>query len=252
MKTSSRYILLSLFLVLLGVPPAFAFKLLPISREFTPTGTGATQSYQVVNDSDERLAVEISMVKRQMDLAGKESYQEADDDFLVYPPQILLEPQKTQTVRVTWLGDPKPEKELAYRIVAEQLPIDLDKPKENQTKPIGQIKVLLRYLGSVYIEPANVKPDVVLEAAVPQKGTNAADQLAITLNNQGSARAILKSLKLSLTSAQGTAVTLQPEQLKGMNNEVILAGNKRQFVIPWPTGLAVGPVTAKFEFGVKQ
>lgn len=247
MRLSFKRILLSFFLVLLGVQPAFAFKLLPISRTFTPFGSGATQSYQVVNDSNERLAVQISLVKRQMDLAGKENYQPADEDFLVYPPQILLEPQKTQTVRVTWLGDPQPAKELAYRIIAEQMPINLEKPKDNQTQPVGQVKVLLRYLGSLYIRPANVKPNVVLETAEPQKATNSANELAISFNNRGTARAVLKNLKLHLTG-QGKTVDLQPEQLKEINNAVILAGNKRRFVMPWPNNLPVGPVTAKFEF----
>ena len=77
MRLSFRRILLSFFLVLLGVQPAFAFKLLPISRTFTPVGSGATQSYQVVNDSNERLAVQVSIVQRQMDLAGKENYKPA-------------------------------------------------------------------------------------------------------------------------------------------------------------------------------
>lgn len=250
MKLSLRRILLSFFLVLLGVQPAFAFKLLPISRTFTPAGSGATQSYQVVNDSNERLAVQVSIVQRQMDLAGKENYKPADDDFLIYPPQILLEPQKTQTVRVTWLGDPQPTKELAYRIIAEQLPINLEKPQANQTKPVGAVKVLLRYLGSLYIRPANVQPDVILEGAELQKGTNSANELAISFNNRGTARAVLKKLKLHL-AGQGKTVDLQPEQLKEINNAVILAGNKRRFVMPWPNSLPVGPVTAKFEFDQK-
>jgi len=250
MRLSFRRILLSFFLILLGVQPAFAFKLLPISRTFTPAGSGATQSYQVVNDSNERLAVQVSIVQRQMDLAGKENYQPADEDFLVYPPQILLEPQKTQTVRVTWLGNPQPTKELAYRIIAEQLPINLENPQANQTKPVGAVKVLLRYLGSLYIRPANVQPDVVLEGAELQKGTNSANELAINFNNRGTARAVLKNLKLQLIG-QGKTLDLQPEQLKEINNAVILAGNKRRFVMPWPNNLPVGAVTAKFEFDQK-
>lgn len=249
MRLFFKRILLSFFLVLLGVQPAFAFKLLPISRTFAPAGSGATQSYQVVNDSDERLAVQVSIVQRQMDLAGKENYQSADEDFLIYPPQILLEPQKTQTVRVTWLGDPQPTKELAYRIIAEQLPINLEKPHANQIKPVGAVKVLLRYLGSLYIRPANVQPHVVLEGAELQKGTNG-NELAISFNNRGTARAVLKNLKLHLIG-QGKTVDLQPEQLKEINNTVILAGNKRRFVMPWPNSLPVGAVTAKFEFDQK-
>jgi fimbrial chaperone protein len=247
MKLSLRQIFLSLFLFLLGVNPAFAFKLLPISRTFAPSGAGATQSYQVVNDSNEKLAVSVSMYERQVDLTGKESYKGADDDFLVYPPQILLQPGAQQTVKVTWVGEAQPPKELAYRMIAEQVPVDLDKPQANVTKPVGQIKVLLRYIGSVYVRPANVQPDVVLEAIAPQKKANGANELAFTLSNRGTAHAVLKNLQLHL-SAGSTKVDLKPEQLKDVSGANILAGNKRRFVIPWPDGLPVGSVTATFDF----
>lgn len=247
MKLSLRQIFLSLVIFLLGINPAFAFKLLPISRTFAPSGAGATQSYQVLNDGKEKLAVTVSMSERQMDLTGKETYKEADDDFLVYPPQILLEPGGQQTVKVTWVGEAQPQKELAYRIIAEQVPVDLEKPQTNVTKPVGKIKVLMRYLGSVYIRPANVKPDVVLETIEPQKGAKGANELAFTMSNKGTAHAILKNLQLHLT-AGATKVDLKPEQLKDVSGANILAGNKRRFVIPFPEGLPVGPVSATFDF----
>ncbi|MHC5730164.1 MAG: fimbrial biogenesis chaperone, partial [Nostoc sp.] len=96
------------------------------------------------------------------------------------------------------------------------------------------------------IRPANVQPDVVLEGAELQKGTNSANELAISFNNRGTARAALKNLKLHLTG-QGKTIDLQAEQLKEINNAVILAGNKRRFVMPWPNNMPVGAVTAKFE-----
>jgi len=251
MKFLPHSLLLSLCLVLAAIQPALAFKLLPISRTFKPAGREATQSYQVVNDKQERLAVEVSMVKRQMDLAGNETYRAADDDFLIYPAQILLEPGQMQTVRVTWLGDPNPKQELAYRLVAEQLPIDFGKSQQSPSKPVGQIKLLMRYLGSVYIRPENIKPNVVLKTVEPQGSQDKQQQLALTLHNQGSAHATLKNVKLNLKVA-GSAMTLRPEQLQGMNNAVILAGNQRRFVIPWPQNLPVGPVTATLDFDQKR
>lgn len=252
MKFSLRPFFIALFLVLAGIQPSFAFKLVPISRTFSPVGANATQSYEIVNDGPDRLAVSVSMVQRQMDLDGKEQYKDADDDFLIYPPQILLEPGATQTVRVTWVGQSNPSKELAYRLVAEQLPIDLNKPQDSAKKANGNIKVLLRYAGSVYVRPDNVKPNVVLESVEPQANPQGANQLALTFSNQGTAHVALRDLRLELKSAQGTVVQLGPEQLKGVNNTVILAGNKRRFVIPYPAGLSQGPVTATFQFNQRQ
>lgn len=250
MKLSMRrFFSLITFLLISTISPALAFKLDPISRVFDPAGSGATQSYQVTNDSQEQVAIEISMVERKISLDGEETTQKADDDFLVYPSQILLPPGGVQSVRVTWLGNPNPSKELAYRVVAEQLPIKLKKPEQSESETTtGVIKVLFRYLGSVYIRPKNAQPKVVINSVNHAKGKDGSEQLVITFDNQGTRRAVLSDLNLNLTSQQGTQISLKPEQLAGVNNGVILAGNQRRFSLPWPQQLPVGQVTATFAF----
>jgi len=246
-RSISRFFTAAIFLLISTISPALAFKLDPISRVFEPAGAGATQSYQIINDSSEQIAVELSMVERKMSIDGKETTENADDDFLVYPTQILLPPQGVQSVRVTWLGDPNPEKELYYRLVAEQLPISLNKPEESTTAT-GGVEVMFRYMGSVYIRPKNAKSEVVVHSITHQQGTDGNDILMITFENKGTRRAVLSDLNLNLTSEQGAQITLKPEQLEGVNNGVILAGNQRQFSIPWPEALPVGNVTATFTF----
>jgi fimbrial chaperone protein len=249
MKISVRHFFsFILFIILSGISPALAFKLDPISRVFEPAGAGATQSYQVINDSAEQIAVELSMAERKISLEGQETTESADDDFLVYPSQIVLPPQGVQSVRVTWLGNPNPEKELAYRIIAEQLPINLNNPEESQAETTsGAVKVMFRYMGSVYIRPKNAESKVVLNGITHEKGTDGNDRLVITFDNQGTRRAVLSELNLNLTS-QGSQLTLKPEQLEGVNNGVILAGNQRRFSIPWPQQLPIGEVTGTFTF----
>lgn len=249
MKISVRHFLSFIFFIILsGISPALAFKLEPISRVFEPAGAGATQSYEVINDSAEQIAVELSMAERKISLEGQETTESADDDFLVYPSQIVLPPQGVQSVRVTWLGNPNPEKELAYRIIAEQLPINLKQPEESQAETIsGAIKVMFRYIGSVYIRPKNAESKVVLNGITHEKGTDGNDRLVITFDNQGTRRAVLSELNLNLTS-QGSQLTLKPEQLEGVNNGVILAGNQRRFSMPWPQQLPIGEVTGTFTF----
>ena len=249
MKISVRHFFSFIFFIILsGISPALAFKLEPISRVFEPAGAGATQSYQVINDSEEQIAVELSMAERKISLEGQETTESADDDFLVYPSQIVLPPQGVQSVRVTWLGNPNPEKELAYRIIAEQLPINLNNPEESQAETTsGAVKVMFRYMGSVYIRPKNAESKVVLNGITHEKGTDGNDRLVITFDNQGTRRAVLSELNLNLTS-QGSQLTLKPEQLEGVNNGVILAGNQRRFSMPWPQQLPIGEVTGTFTF----
>jgi fimbrial chaperone protein len=251
MKISiQQFLAFIVFVILSGISPALAFfKLNPISRVFEPAGAGATQSYQIINDSAEQIAVELSMVKRKISLEGEETTEKADDDFLVFPSQIILPPQGVQSVRVTWLGNPNPEKELAYRLVAEQLPINLKKPEPSAPETTsGGIKMMFRYMGSVYIRPKNVQSKVVLNDITHEKGKDGNDLLVITFDNQGTRRAVLSELNLNLTSEKGSQINLKSEELQGVNNGVILAGNQRRFSIPWPKQLPVGKVTGTFTF----
>ena len=248
MRWLFQLLIASVFLILANINPALAFQLSPISQVFEPIGNNATKSYEVINDSDERIAVEVSVVDRDMDIEGQEFYESADEDFLIYPPQMILGPQEVQTVRVTWLGDPQPSEELAYRLVAEQLPINLVDPSaEVVEQPTGAVQILLRYLGSLYVRPDNVKADVQLVSVENTMNEAGETQVTITLINQGTASARLRDLQVTL-EAQGTQVALAPEQLEGMAGHVILAGHQRRFVLPRPTNLPSGSLTATFDY----
>jgi len=238
---------LGLILFLGSIQPSLAFQIVPISRTFAPAGAGATQSYELVGDKSETQAVEISVVKRDMDLDGKETYKPADDDFLIYPPQIILKPGTSQTVRVTWVGDVTPAQELSYRLVAQQVPINLKKPEVSKPKPTtGKVEILLSYMGSLYIRPADLQPKVVLSSVTVQNAQGK-PAIALILDNQGAARATLKTFSLNLTSG-GKTITLKPEQLKEINTHTILANHQRRFVFPYPAELPQGNVTATFEY----
>jgi P pilus assembly chaperone PapD len=98
---SSRFgLLLTVLFLLLSIPAAQAFKLEPMLTEFGPSGRSANQAFRVENDSSNTVAVQISMLTRQIDLEGNETNAPAEDDFLVYPPQVLLKPNQVQTLRV--------------------------------------------------------------------------------------------------------------------------------------------------------
>ena len=238
---------LTLFLLLVNIQPSWAFKIEPISRTFTPIGSNATQSYDLIGDKSEPEAVEMSVVKRKMDLDGKETYEPADDDFLIYPPQIIIKPNTKQTVRVTWLGDPSPQQEIAYRLVSRQVPINLKKPEVGKpNKPTGKVEVLLTYMGSLYVRPDDVQAKVVVDSVIVQNDQGKST-IALILDNQGSARANLRTFSLNLTSGAKT-VTLKPEQLKEIKSETILAKSKRRFVFAYPADLPQGNVTATFDY----
>jgi fimbrial chaperone protein len=225
-----------------------SFQLSPMEMRFSPIGGGASRSFLLRSAGTQPVAIQISIVTRNVSIDGIEELPPAEDDFIVFPPQIILMPNQTQTVRVVWVGDDSPSKELPYRIVAEQVPIDALEPKidEPTDTRIVDIKVLFKYVGTIYVTPPNASPKVVIEGAEPFTSEDGSQKLVLNFENQGTAHKLLTGLVVNLTSAGQTITLSGDEQLKGVIGENILAGNKRRFVLPWPKELPVGPVTATF------
>ncbi len=261
MNRSSLAVILPLALGanLISALPSFSqveatFQFSPLQSIFAVSGQKATQSFLVTNTGKKATAIQIKMVKRQVDLDGKEINTDADDDFILYPPQMLVKAGERQTVRVTWVGNASPTQELSYRIIAEQLPVDLTEIRQIQGSTTVAIKVLFKYIGSVYIAPPNVSPNVSLESAVCQVETDKTgkkdSKLQLTFANQGTAHAILTDLRLNLSpiGKETIPVKLEAKQLIGVNGENILAGSKRRFSLPCPAGLPNEKLSGTFEY----
>jgi fimbrial chaperone protein len=220
-----------------------------------PVGRASSQAFRVVNTSTEQpVAVELYMAKRDVAPDGTETWNRevGEENFLLYPPQTILQPGEEQVVRVTWLGEAKPDYELAYRLIAEQVPVDFAPEPEPTIVEGRQIRInsLVRYAGSVYITPENVAPDVVIESAEYQQDEQGNDLLVLTFYNQGTAHTLLENLTLTLTPVgqPDQAVTLSPEELSKINRTNILAQHRRRFVLPWHPDLPVGEVEVSFDY----
>ena len=228
-----------LTLLVLGMAtPAMAFRLVPIEMEFAPAGRGATQTFRLENDTADPVAVEIRMMSRRMTEQGEDQLEDAADKFTVYPEQVVLQPNQSQSVRVQWTGEANPAKELAFRLVAEQLPVDLGRAPPQG----GQVRLLVRYVASLYVTPPGSKSDVKVVSVEP-KSTPQGKRLEVTVANRGTMRQILREPTLTV-QAGSKSIDLRGEQLTGMAGENVLAGGVRRFLIPMPAALAQGPLHA--------
>lgn len=227
-----------LLVQLVGERSSAAYKFEPISRVFAPTGSNATQSFEIINSGADRIALTVSMLTLERDEAYVETNRDADDEFLVYPAQIVLSPGKRQTVRVTWLGDAKPTRELTYRIVVEQVPIELLDPKAKLSpEPEGRLRVMLAYRGTLFIRPPKASPKITVEARPAPNNA-----LEVTLVNRGTAVGLVKSCTVALHPAKGPTIEVPTAALAVMRNHRVLAGGRRRYVMGWPAGLLPQPV----------
>jgi len=223
---------------------AWAFVFSPMSVQFESKGPGATQSFTIENDGETPAPIEISVVPRRMDLDGKETY--AKDPattklFLIYPPMVMLKPKEKRVVRVTWAGGDAPKqsgKELAFRLIAEQLPLSPPKKdKKSQKTTDAQIQMLLRYVGAIYISDDSFSPQLKLQKAAVLTRGKAPAELEIILDNQGTAHQVLSTISLDVTGPKGV-VSLGASEIPAISSQNVLAKSSRRFVIPLPKSLA--------------
>ncbi len=222
---------------------AQAFRFEPISQDFAPSGPGASHVFRVTNTMAERIAVRVSVRPRRIERDGIEVQGPESTEFLVYPRQMLLDPGDARSIRVRWEGTEAPDMEQAFRIIAEQVPVDFG--GEQPAQGAG-IRLTYRYEGALYVVPPGAAPDLRLDAArILERDDGRV--LVVVVSNVGTRRTLLHEARLTLRTSAGEIV-LGAEELPGMTGENMLAGSTREFVVPAPAGVATGVLDAELGY----
>jgi len=224
--TTYRVVMAALlfFTVSLG---AYAFSFSPMTVSIDPSGAGAVMTYRVTNESDQQTAVAIKLMTRSIDIEGKESNQPADKLFLVFPSRVVLKPNSSQNVKVQYRGPVNIGSEQAYRVFAEQLPVDFTKSTSSG------VSILLTYVAALYVSPKNVTPKVQLASAV---GAEKEGQrgLLVTLRNLGTKHALIANPIVRIgQGGSAAAVEFTGDTVGGIDGQNILALSDRRFFMPW-------------------
>jgi fimbrial chaperone protein len=233
-----RRILATLTVGLFISGPVGAYQFTPIHAQLTPMGPGSSVSFTATNPHATPVALELEIVQRSLDAHGKEHRAPEPDNFLIVPPQLILMPNQSQTVRVQWLGDPDLAHEAAFRLLATQVPVNLDKDSEG-----AMIEVNYNYEISLYVTPPGARPDVQVEALAVQE-SETGRQLQVTLRNHGRQRGILEQPELELQRGDGASLLLAGEQVAPLAGQNIFPGGTRLVNLPWPEELKTPPVAA--------
>ncbi|MEK6705240.1 MAG: fimbria/pilus periplasmic chaperone [Bdellovibrionota bacterium] len=238
---------------------AHTFTLSPMSVSFnlsgTPSDMRTTKTFFLDNDSDNNIAIELSIMTREIDIDGKETNNngpEVEKLFQIYPPQLLLKPKEKRAVRLSWKGESNPKKELSFRLVAEQLPVRTEKTPAEKGKAV--INMLLRYMAAIYITPAGAKPEIKITEAKATNSQNAG-KISLVFENSGTAHGMLSDFQIEIRQAGAKAI-LKSFGLQQINGQNLLAGRARRFVIPWPSviprpwpaSMPAGPIEAELKF----
>lgn len=139
------------------IPASYAFKISPFKMYLSSKGNLSRGNFLVDNNTEYTKAINVYILRRDMDEDAQEINEEIGGEFTVYPSQLILRPGEKQDVKIQYLGNADIQHELAYRLIAEELPLDFVQHKvteeEYKAKPNGGLGISLMYKGSLYVSP---------------------------------------------------------------------------------------------------
>ena len=102
----------------------------------------------------------------------------------------------------------------------------------------SHIKLLVRYMGTVYVRPTNVKPKLRTVDLVKSASNSASTNLyELTLANTGGAHQGLMNCVLTVTDANGQSTVIKADQLDTVEGQNILAFHRRRFLVTLPANM---------------
>jgi fimbrial chaperone protein len=238
-----KSLVFTILFVILGAT-VFAFTFMPMSISISPSGAQSIASFRLTNDAAQQIAISIKAMTRQIDENGNEINEPADKDFTIFPTRVVVQPNSFQNIKVQYKGTPKLAQEVAYRIIAEQVPIDFSQPQSSG------VKVLFRYIAALYVAPPNVK-DKLSVSKVEYAEQDGKKGFLVTLTNSGTRHALINEPVLKILGGPSGSIVLSDDEVKAMQGQNLLAGNVRKFFIPYdkvsPTANYSGSLSATIE-----
>jgi len=222
-----RSLALKVFFFVIIVVSAGAFSFSPMTVSIGSSGASAVMTYKVTNDSDQQTAVSIKVTTRTIDEAGKETNSPADKEFLVFPARVVLKPRSSQNVKVQYRGNPAISSEVAYRVFAEQLPVDFSKSQSSG------VSILLTYVAALYVSPKNAAAKLVIDRAIGSQ-KDGKQGIDITVKNDGTQHALISNPVIRISQGAGlSALEFTGDSASAIDGQNILAKSARTFFVPW-------------------
>ncbi len=216
------------FMLVLALLPMslMAYQLSPLNATYDPTGAGSAKVYTIVNDSDSPIAIEVSAMKRSIDIDGNEYTEDASPYFTIQPAKMIIRPQATQLVRVQYRGPQALTQEQSFRIIAEQIAM----PQSAQEQTSGQmISFLFVYSTSAYVRPSRIIESISSEAYINDEG-----RLEVMIHNTGSVHQLLNDIAITVTSSEGDSYAFTESDLESITGSNLLTDSSRRVIIDVP------------------
>lgn len=197
------------------------FLLAPQKVTLDPQARNRNIYFSLSNNDSVKKAIQLEMYKTEMDEQGRETLTVDEENFIIFPAQVIMGPGERRTIKVSWLGGQEQVGELLYRLIAEQVPLQFNKSKRKGSS----LSVLLRYEASVYIAP---KKSTALLGLKGFQHHPSKKELWLWVENSGNRHATIDNLHIKIDDIEFPPL----KEANGIRGENVLAGKVRLFKIP--------------------
>ena len=227
-------------LIIAAPVTALAYQVTPMIYDMAPAGKNAASVIRITNTQAQPITVEIQAEKRLFDEAGKESREPADEKFVLFPPQAIVQPGATQAVRVQYVGPQTLDKSETYTVTVRQVPVQL--PNDGKTG----VQFVFNFSTVANIVPPGAKAQISASTeALPLSPDG--KTLRLTVRNTGSKYANLSRSSVELSGGSFRTVIKDDDWRKALGSSWILPGGTRVIDLPKPAK-SPAQLTAAFRF----
>ncbi|MBW8296716.1 fimbria/pilus periplasmic chaperone [Sphingopyxis sp.] len=167
-----------------AIVPATAVDVQPVINVIRLPQDARGISVAISNPRRVPLPVTFDIVEREIELDGSEKTKAADEEFVIFPPQAVLQPGETQAVRIQFVGD-TPTMSRSFTMFTTEVPVDLE------SSGLSGVQRILRIGASIHVAPQGTAPKPVIASAVSEgSGTR------IVIRNEGNRFVYLDNISL--------------------------------------------------------
>ncbi|MGB3385138.1 MAG: molecular chaperone [Marinomonas sp.] len=204
---------------------AFSFEVRPMVSEIKPSGSQSQQTFRVYNGSKEPLTIDIEAYNLSVDSNGQEKLEINDQDFLIIPLTSIVQPGKSQSVIVRYIGEPVLSASKAYRIAVNQVAVNLDEAN------VSGIGMTVSFQTLLNVVPDNAQAKVIIK----NKKQVGKDIWSVELENKGNKFVRLTQSKWMIHNKDGEFVLEGKELSQSLSGKIMLPNSKSTVRIRIPS-----------------
>ncbi len=226
-----KKILIVLLAALMGIAPSVlhAARVTPMIVELEPTGGRSVARIELSNPGQNDFPVEVQMYRGAITEEGELQLTPADEEFLLFPAQIVIPSASQQVFRVQYIGEPELAKSEVFYMKIKQIPLPIP---ANQSK----VQVVVNFNVLINVVPDGVSPEPFVES-IQSAEREGVPGIEVRVSNQGTRFFLAGTLPWEISGVTQSGETFEErrtpdEMASAIGVGVVAPDRARIFFVP--------------------